>query len=156
MAAYNFRAHGGLTDAHMGTVDSELGGLVSYTAANVSWNRLSSAPAGFDNVEVTSGKSTTIVKTHTASGVTFSPGFNMIHIGGGSQKWEGRAVAANLRLDLQGITANWANFAIQTNGANSKTVATCLMEVGQSFSVGQLYHALHESAKRKEICEMTR
>jgi hypothetical protein len=91
---------------------------------------------------------------HERTGIVFKAGF-LMHETAGTQKWEGRATEGGLRLDLQSINNGWANWAVQTNGKNSVTVATCLMAVDKSFSQSQLAHALIQSAHRNEICELT-
>ena len=74
---------------------------------------------------------------------------------GTQQKWEGQALKGGFRLDLQNIENGYANFSIQTNGANSKTIAKCMMEVDKSFGQGQLFHALQMSRDQKKSCYLT-
>lgn len=150
MALFNFRAHAGLTRGHAHTVRDNVYNLVRQAAAGVGWNLLCMPTAGFTMTEV-KGKMKSI---HTKTGIEFKSSFLMQQVTG-SQQWEGHAKVDELRLDLQSIDNGWANWAIQTNGTNSKTVATCLMQVGKSFSQNQLAHALNQSAQRTKICELT-
>ena len=154
MATYTTRAHSGLTAGYSPGVQACVDNLVKQAAEGAPYNLLGSAPEGFDPVEVTSGKSTTVHRIHAKSGVEFKSGFLMEELEG-SQKWESHASVPAYRLDLQGIENGWANWAIQTNGKNSKTVATCLMEVNKSFGQRHLVHALKMSALNTVICELT-
>ncbi len=160
MATYTLRtpAGRGITSGHGASIMAEVEDLVNYAAANVSWNRLSSAPEGFEPVEVTKGRSTTIERVHKASGVKFAPGFHMYRVEGGDQKWEGRTPPGTgwrYRLDLQSISDNGANFSLQTNGGNSVTVAVCMMELNKSFGRRQLIEGLKRSAENAKICDLT-
>lgn len=74
-----------------------------------------------------------------------------MHETAGNKKWEGHAEEGTLRLDLQSINNGWANWAVQTNGANNVIVATCL----QCFAQNQLAHALTQSAEKLQICQLT-
>lgn len=151
MANYIFRAHGGLTDGHASGVRRDVVSLVKQAAEGVSWNRLGTASVGFVPTLV-DGK---MIPIHTKSGVQFKAGFQMYDTGG-VQKWESHAKTVEYRLDLQSIDHGWANWAIQTNGKNSKTVATCLMRLEDCFSQRELVHALTRSAEDNLLCEMTK
>jgi len=160
MATFTFKNHSGLTPGHAANVRAVVAALVETAAKNVSWNLLSQAPENFGTkteTETHLGKivSQTVKHVHAKSGVEFKAGFQMFESDSGSQKWEGQAVAGGYRLDLQGIENGWANWAVQTNGTNSKTVASCLMKVGCCFGQGQLIHGLKQSAERNQLCELT-
>lgn len=150
MATFTFRVHGGLTSGHAAGVIADVADLVQQAAVGVGWNQLGAAPSGFTLTNVL-GK---MVPIHTRTGIRFKAGFCMYQTAG-SQKWEGHATTDDYRLDLQAIDNGWANWAIQTNGSNSRTVATCLMEVDKAFSQGQLIHGLKQSAIRNRLCELT-
>ncbi|AYF86482.1 hypothetical protein D6Z43_04660 [Pseudomonas sp. DY-1] len=150
MATFNFRAHDGLTSGHAAGVIRDVANLVAQAAVGVGWNQLGAAPQGFTMTNV-NGR---MLPIHTPTGIRFKAGFCMYQTAG-SQKWEGHATTADYRLDLQSIDNGWANWAIQTNGANSKTVATCLMEVDKAFSQGQLMHGLKQSAIHNRLYELT-
>lgn len=159
MATFTFRNHGGLTHGHASNVNEVVGQLVQTAAKNVPWNLLSTAPSNFGTkteTETYKGKvvSQTVKNVHENTGIEFKAGFHMYETEG-AQKWEGQAVAGGYRLDLQNIENGWANWAIQTNGTNSVTVASCLMKVGHAFGQGQLIHALKQSAARNQLCELT-
>lgn len=150
MASYTFRDHSGLTGGMAHLVRADVYDLVEQAAAGVGWNRLGAAPSGFTMTEV-DGKMKPI---HTPTNIAFKPGFQM-HQASGSQKWEGHATTTALRLDLQCIANGWANWAVQTNGKSSVTIATCLMKLDECFSQGQLAHGLIQSAHRTKLCELT-
>lgn len=150
MATFTYRNHNGISPGYVQHVRNNVYTLVNYAARNVPWNLLGTAPSGF--VAQTTG--TTLQHIHLASQTVFTASFQM-QFTGAQQRWENHAVSGGFRLDLQGITLNWANWAIQTQGTNSVTVATCLMKVNKSFSQGQLAHALIQSADRNQICELT-
>lgn len=149
MAQYRFRA-GKIKGGHQHDVRENVWELVAYAAANAPWNNLGEAPTGFVYKQV-DGK---MERVHERTGIKFRPGFKMWE-DLAQQKWENHATAGGWRLDLQGIDNGWANWAIQNQGSNSKTVATCLMKVDQCFSQNQLAHGLIQSAARVQICELT-
>lgn len=151
MAHFTFRAHDGLTAGYGGVVRTNAFDLAEQAAKNVSWNRLSAAPEGFTMTQV----GTQMQPIHTKTGIKFKAGFLMFKVDDRDQKWEGHATAGGLRLDLQCINSGWANWAVQTNGKNSVTVATCLMKVGETFSQEQLAHGLIQSAERNQLCELS-
>lgn len=158
MAHFTFRSDERITIGHAANVRSVVAQLVEKAAKDVSWNAAGAAPVGFQSpVETQVGnKTVTVIKNiHGPTGIEFKPGFRMTEITGKQQKWEGYATAGGYRLDLQGIENGWANWAIQTNGSNSKTVASCLMKVNATFGQGQLMHGLIQSAERRAICELT-
>lgn len=150
MAKYTFRAHKGLTGGMVHLVRADVEDLVKQAASGVGWNRLGAAPSGFTMTEV-DGKMKPI---HTRTAIAFKPGFQMYQASG-SQKWEGHATTTALRLDLQCIANGWANWAVQTNGKNSVTIATCLMKLDECFSQGQLAQGLIQSADQTKLCELT-
>lgn len=149
MANYTFRAHNGLTAGQAHVVREHAHELVRQAAEGVNWNRLGAAPAGFEMQNI-DGRMKPI---HARTEIQFKPGFQMTE-SAGTQQWEGHASVDAVRLDLQSINGGWANWAVQTNGKNSVTVATCLMEVDKCFSQSQLAHALIQSATKGEICEL--
>ncbi len=160
MATFTFKNSDGLTVGHGSNVSAVVGDLVEKAAKNVPWNLLSSAPENFGTkTETESYKGKTVSQTvksvHAKTGIEFKAGFQMFKAESGAQKWEGQATSGGYRLDLQGIDNGWVNWAVQTNGTNSKTVATCLMKVGCCFGQGQLIHALKQSAERNQLCELT-
>ncbi len=150
MATFTFRDHGGLTGGHAHTVRDHAHDLVQQAAVGVGWNRLGAAPGGFTMQNV-SGR---MVPVHARTGIQFKAGFQMYEAAG-QQKWEGHATANGVRLDLQAIDHGWANWAVQTNGTNSVTIASCLMELDKCFSQTQLAHGLIQSAHRGKLCELT-
>lgn len=149
MAKFNFREHKGLTAGEANAVKQNVYELVKQAAEGVSWNVLGTAPAGFTMTNIAGH----MKPIHTKTEIAFKAGFLMREVQG-NQQWEGHAIVGGLRLDLQSINNGWANWAIQTNGTNSKTVATCLMSVNRSFSQRQLAKGLIYSAERNEICEL--
>jgi hypothetical protein len=158
MAHFNFRHDARITAGHAANVRTVVLDLVEKAAKDVSWNSAGTAPVGFQSqVEVVRGGHTYTEtrNIHARTGIEFKPGFRMTEIPGQQQKWEGYATADGYRLDLQGIENGWANWAVQTNGQNSKTVASCLMKTGATFGQGQLMHGLIQSAERRSICELT-
>jgi hypothetical protein len=150
VATYTMRAHNGLTPGHAANVRGVVDSLVEQAADGVGWNLLGTAPSGFQSV--TTGNK--VEKIHPQTGIKFKAGFQMRQQSG-SQKWENHAKAGGYRLDLQGIANGWANWAIQTQGTNSVTVATCLMEVDSCFGQRHLVHALIQSAEQNMLCELT-
>jgi hypothetical protein len=161
MATFTYKNHAGLTGGHAANVRAVVGDLVQTAAKNVSWNMLGTAPANFGTkteTEMYKGRvvSQTVKSVHAKTNIEFTAGFQMFKSDNGAQqKWEGQAVSGGYRLDLQGIENGWANWAIQTNGSNSETVASCLMKVGCCFGQGQLIHGLIQSAERHQLCELT-
>lgn len=152
----------GITFGHAAWVRANAATLVRQAVA-VPWNEISVAPAGFP-MQLIDGAMRPI---HTGSGVNieYKAGFRMAQHPG-SQKWENHCTLPGYRLDLQSIENGWANWAVQTNGQNSHTVATCLMKVHeksdhlhripQIFSQGQLVEALKRSAAaQNQLCELT-
>jgi len=118
--------------------------LVDYAARNGSNNSSTAAPANFSS------------KTNPQTGApyTFTAGFCMSKPTAGDGKWEGHYPRGSpYRLDLQGYTDDgYANWQLQTNSKNSKTVAAALMRCGAHFSQRHLLHALKESARTSQIC----
>ena len=154
MAVYRFRNHNGLTLGHAVGVKSDVYDLVKQAAERSPFNKMGAAPNGWSTEERTVKGNIKVFKVHVKTGIVFKSGFFMEQKSS-SQKWEGSAKTIDYRLDLQSIENNWANWAIQTNGANSKTVATCLMAVNRCFSQSHLAHSLIQSALRNQICELT-
>lgn len=150
MAHFNYRAHNGISGGYAHVVRNNAHELAKQAAEGVQWNRLGGAPAGFKMTNV-SGRMRPV---HEKTGIVFKPGFQMQEVAG-NQQWEGNATSGGLRLDLQSVNNGWANWAVQTNGQNSVTVAVCLMEVEKCFSQNQLAHGLIQSAHRVRLCELT-
>lgn len=154
MATYTFKTHNGLTAAHMPSIKEDVYSLVKQASEGAPYNKMGAAPKGWSTLEKEVKGKMKIVKVHEKTGIIFKPGFFMEQLLT-SQKWESKATSDKYRLDLQGIENKKANWAIQTNGANSKTVATFLMAVDSCFSQTHLTHALIQSASRKKICVLT-
>ena len=149
MATFTMVDDNGLTKAPADLDAEVIANLVDQTSRRVNWNQLGT-PVNFGKKQV----GTQVKSIHEASGVEFKSGFLMYETEG-NQKWEGQALYKTYRLDLQNIEHGWANFSVQTNGANSKTVAKCMMQIGKSFGQGQLIHALKMSAEQKKSCQLT-
>jgi len=148
MATFTMVDDDGLTRSH--DLDEEIiGNLVDQTSKRVGWNQLGT-PVNFGKQQI----GNQVKSIHENSGIEFKSGFLMFELPGVQQKWEGQAIYKRFRLDLQNIEHGWANFSIQTNSANSVTVAKCMMQVGKSFGQGQLHHALKMSAAQKKACEL--
>ncbi len=145
MATFRMQIDNGLTSpTGLGLTDQIIGDLVKQTAERVGWNDLGS-PVNFGKQQVATPTGLKVKNIHADSGVEFKSGFLMFEVEGAQQKWEGQALSGGFRLDLQNISNGYANFSIQTNGANSKTIAKCMMQVRKSFGQGQLFHALKRS-----------
>jgi len=154
MAIFTFVTDKGLTKADPNLDKAAIADMVAQAAVGVSWNLLGNAKNfGTAQVDIGGGRSQ-VQNIHAKSGVEFKAGFQMYETEG-AQKWEGHAVHGTYRLDLQNIEGGWANWSVQTNGSNSKTVAKCMMQVGGCFGQGQLIHALNQSARQKKSCELT-
>lgn len=155
MATFTYRSSTGLTGGYLNYIEPWIPQLVAKAAKDVSWNHLS-APKNFGQQTVTDKNGTVVKNIHEASGVEFKSGFQMYQEDG-QQKWEGQAKHNDIRLDLQGIENNWANWAIQIakKGQADPTVATCLMQINIAFSQRHLVGALISSARKNMICELT-
>jgi len=150
MATFTMVADSGLYKAPKNLDRSVIQELVAYTASNVPWNLLSTAPKNFGSKTV----GTQVKSIHEASKVEFKSGFQMMEEAG-AQKWEGHAKSGIFRLDLQNIENGWANFSVQNNSSNTYTLAKCMMKTNISFGQGQLVHALLQSAEQTKSCQLT-
>lgn len=140
MAVYTLRS--GAFTGSLKAVESVGGELVDYSARNCTNNLMSVAPPNLDR-----------------DTYGFTAAFMMTPPSVGDGKWEGHyPKGSSYRLDLQGFTAansegvRYANWQLQTNTKESKTVAAVLLRCGKAFSQGQMYHALKMSAKNSQIC----
>ena len=157
MAHFAWREDERIEGQYENEVKGVVYGLVETAASGVGWNSLCIAPKGFDRQVEQTKKGARVVDVHTRTGIKFKAGFHMLEEQNMQQKWEGHAISKDgrYRLDLQNVENGFAIWAVQTNGANSKTVAECKMQCGVSFGQGQLAYALVQSAARRAITTMT-
>lgn len=155
MATYTAITGGSITNEYSAAVNY-IPLLVQYAAANGPHNALTIAPTGFAGHMHTYIDKQGEEQTHE---IEFKAGFQMIAPNSGDGKWEGHyPKGCPYRLDLQGWAdhdgVKYANWQLQSNGKNSRTVAAIHLASGHAFSQGQLIHGLKLSAKNLSIYRM--